>query len=99
MNGEGQTLEGQSANRGLKDNVKDSKTTCGASIQNTPPLKALIGVRVVASLLGHSSLEMLCSLANTQVGQWSHNLGTVARYPEQEHAKENAPSEWKKGIG
>ena len=35
MTGEGQTSEGHSAIRGLKDIVKDGKTTCGASIQNT----------------------------------------------------------------
>ena len=54
MNGQEQTSEGQSAIPGLKDDVKDRKTTCGASIENTTPLQALVGVRVVASLLGHS---------------------------------------------
>ena len=78
MNGGGQTSEGQSANRGLKDDVKDVKTRCGASIQNTPPLQALVGVRVVAFLLRHSSLETPCSRVHTQVGQWGHDLGKVA---------------------
>ena len=73
MNGEGQTSDGQSAIPGQKDDVKDGKTTCGASIKNTPPLQALVGRRVVASLLGHSRLETLCSRANTQVGQWGHD--------------------------
>ena len=54
--------------RGLNDDLKDGYTTCGARIQNTPPLQALVGVCVVASLLGHSRLEVLCSRANTQVG-------------------------------
>ena len=35
MSGEGLTLERQSAIRGLRDNVKEGKTTCGASLQNT----------------------------------------------------------------
>ena len=99
MNGEGQTSEGQSAIRGLKEDSKDGKTTCGASIQNTPPLQALVGVRVVESLLGQSRLETLCSGANTQVGQWGHDKGKVARRPGQEHPEENAPSARKKGIG
>ena len=99
MNGEGQTSEGQSAILGLKDDVKDGKTTCGASIQKTPPLQALVGVHVVASLLGHSRLETLCSRANTQVGQWGHDLAKVARGPGQEHAEENAPNARNKGIG
>ena len=67
--------------------------------RNSPPLQALAGVRVVASLLGHSRLDKLCSRANTQVGQWGHDLGKVARRPRQEHAEENAPSALKKGIG
>ena len=67
--------------------------------QNTPPFQALVGVRVVASLLGHSRLNTLCSRVNTQVGQWGHDLGKVARRPGQEHAEENAPSERKKVIG
>ena len=65
MNGEGKKSEGLYARRGLKDDIKDSKTTCGASIQNTPPLQALMWVRVVASLLGHSPKEALCSRTNT----------------------------------
>ena len=55
--------------RGLNNDDKDGKTTCGARIQNTPPLQALVGVRVVASLLGQSRMEALCSRADTQVGQ------------------------------
>ena len=35
MSGEGQTSEGHSAIRGVTDDSKDGKTTCGASIQNT----------------------------------------------------------------
>ena len=85
--------------RGLNNDVKDGKTTCGAGIHNTPPLQALVGVGVVASLLGHSRIEALCSRANTQVGQWGHDLGSVARGPGQEQAEENAPSARKKGIG
>ena len=70
MNSEVRTSEGQSAIRGLKDDVKDGKTTGGASIRNTHPIQALVGVRVVASLLGHSRIETLCSRAKAQVGQW-----------------------------
>ena len=66
--------------------------------QNTPPLQALVGIRVVASLPGHSRLDTLCSRANAQVGQWGHDLGKVARRPRQEHAEENAPSARKKGL-
>ena len=55
--------------RGLNDKVKDGKTTCGTCIQNASPLQALVRVRVVASLLGHSFIEALRSRANTQVGQ------------------------------
>ena len=55
--------------RGLNNGVNEGKTTCKARRQNTPPLQALVGVRVVASLLGHSRIEALCSRANTQVGQ------------------------------
>ena len=66
--------------------------------QNTPPLHALVGVRVVASLLGHSRLETLYSRANTQVGQWGQDLGQVARRPGREHAEENAPSTRQKEI-
>ena len=55
--------------RGLNHDVKDGKTTSGACIPITPPLQALVGVRVVASLLGHSRIEALCSPAITQVGQ------------------------------
>ena len=71
----------------------------GYRTQNTPPLQALVGVRVVASLLGHSRLDTLCSRANTQVGQWGHDLGKAARRPGQKNAEENAPSARKKGIG
>ena len=67
--------------------------------QNTHPLQALVGVRVVASLLGHSRLETLCSRANTQVGQWGQDLEQVARRPGQEYAEENALSTRQKGIG
>ena len=42
--------------RGLNNDVKNGKTTWGAHIQNTPPLQALVGVRVVAPLLGHSRI-------------------------------------------
>ena len=52
----------------------------------------------MASLLGHSRLETLCSGTNTQVGQWGHDMGKVARHPGQEHAEENAPTVRKKGI-
>ena len=55
--------------RGLNNDVKDGNTTCGARIQNTPPLQALVGLRVVSSLLVHSRIEALCSRAKTQVGQ------------------------------
>ena len=55
--------------RGLNSDVKDGKSTCGALMQITPPLQALVGVRVVASLLGHSRKGVLCSRAKTQVGQ------------------------------
>ena len=34
MYGEGQTSEGQSGIRSQQDDVKEGKTTCGASIQN-----------------------------------------------------------------
>ena len=68
-NGEGQTSEWPSAKRRLDNDVKDGKTRCSASIQNTPPFKALLGVRVVVSLLGHSRIQALCSPAKTQVGQ------------------------------
>ena len=54
---------------GLNNDVKDGKKTCGARIPITPPLQALVGVRVVASLLGHSHVEVLCSRANTPAGQ------------------------------
>ena len=67
--------------------------------QNTPALQAIVGVRVVASLQGHSRLEMLCSRANTQVGQWGQDLAQVARRPGQQHAEETAPSARKKEIG
>ena len=33
--------------------------------QNTTPLQALVGVRVVASVQGHSRLDTLCSRAKT----------------------------------
>ena len=66
--------------------------------QNTTPLHALVGVRVVASLLGHRRRDTLCSRADTQVGQWGQDLGKVARQPGQEHAEENAPSARKKGL-
>ena len=60
----GTNIRREMANRGLKDDVKDGKTTCGASIQNTQfPPKALVRVRVVLSLLGHSRLETPCSRA------------------------------------
>ena len=36
---------------------------------STPSLQALTGKRVVASLLGHSRLVALCSLAFSQEGQ------------------------------
>ena len=49
--------------------------------QNTPLLQAILGVRVVASLLGHSRLETLCSRAIAQKGQWGQYLGQVARRP------------------
>ena len=69
-NGEGQTTGGPKQGwRELKDNDKDGWTTCSARKQNTPPLQALEGVRVVASLLGHSRLGALCSRAIKQVGQ------------------------------
>ena len=42
MSGEGQTSEGQSALRGPQDEVKDGKSTCGASVQNLTS-KALWG--------------------------------------------------------
>ena len=99
MNGEGQASKGQSASRRLKDDVKDGKTTSGASLQNTPPLQTLVGVRVVASLLGHSRIETLCSRASTHVGQWGFDMGKVARRPRRKHPEENAPSARKKGIG
>ena len=99
MNGEGRTSQGLSASRGLKDDVNDGKTTCGASVQNTPPVQALVGLRVVVSLLGHSRKEAVCSRANTQVGQWGLDNGKVARRPGQEHPEENAPSAQEKGIG
>ena len=67
--------------------------------QNTPPLQALVGVRVVASLLCHSRLDKLCSQAKTQLGEWSQDMGKLARRPGQEHAEENAPSAREKGIG
>ena len=67
--------------------------------QNTPPSQALVGVLVVASLLGHSHLETLCSRAHTQVGQGGQDLGQVARRPGQEHAEENAASARQKGKG
>ena len=67
--------------------------------QNRPPLQALVGVRVVASLLGHDRLETLCSRANTQVGQWGHDLGKVARHPGQKQARENFWSARKKAMG
>ena len=51
--------------------------------QNTTALKALVGVRVVAALLGHSRLD----------------LGKVARRPRQEGAEEKAPSAQKEGSG
>ena len=35
MSGEGQTSDGQSDIRGLQDEVRDGKTTCGQSKQNT----------------------------------------------------------------
>ena len=35
MSGGGETSEGQSAIGGMQRDVKDSKTACGASIQNT----------------------------------------------------------------
>ena len=35
----------------------------------------------------------------TQVDEWGHDLGKVARRPGQEHVEENAPSARKKGIG
>ena len=54
--------------RGLRDNVKDGKTTCAARIQNTPPLQALPGLRVVVSVLGNSRLKALCSGVITHLG-------------------------------
>ena len=71
--------------RGLNKDIKDGKTTCGARIQITPPLQALVGVRVVASLLGHSRIDALCSRANTQVGQQGLDMGNLARRPGQDH--------------
>ena len=101
MSGEGQTSEGHAAIRRLKDDVKDGKATCGTSIENTEqaPLQAVVGVRVVACLLGHSRLGTLCSGVNTQVGQWGHDSGNVAGRPGQEYAEEIAPTARKKGIG
>ena len=61
--GEGQTSEGPC--EGWQGLNKDSWTACGALIQNTSPLQALAGVRVVASLLGRSRLEALRSRAIT----------------------------------
>ena len=55
--------------RGLNNHVKGNKTTYGARIQNTLPFQALVGVGVLASLLGNSRKEALCVRANTQVGQ------------------------------
>ena len=97
--GEGQISEGLSARRGLKDNVKDGKTTCGASIHNTPSLEALVRVRVVVSLLGRSRKEALCSPGNTQVGHWGLEMGKVTRRPGQDHPEKNAPNAREKGIG
>ena len=65
MSGTGQTSEGQCAIGGMQDDVKDGRTAGGASIpnkeHNSP--RTLVGVRVVASLLGHSRLDRLCSRA------------------------------------
>ena len=92
--------------RNLSFEVRKTKSRVGRPhavqayrTQNAAPLQALVGVRVVASLLGHSRLDKLCSRANTQVGQWGHDVGKVARRPGQERAEENAPSARKKGIG
>ena len=65
MSGEGQTPEGQCAIGGIQDDVKDGKTAAVQEYrtQNTTPLQVLVGVRVVASLLGHSRLVTLCSRA------------------------------------
>ena len=71
--------------RGLNNDVKDGKTTCGARIQNTPPLQAPVGVRVVASVLSQSRIEALCSRANRQVGQYCLDMGNAARRPGQDH--------------
>ena len=71
--------------RGLNNDVKDGNTTCGAHIQNTPPPQALVGIRVVASLLDHSRIEAVYSRANTQVGQSGLDMENVARRPRQEH--------------
>ena len=73
--------------RGLNDNAKHGKTKCGARIQNTPPLQALAGIRVLASLLGHSCLEALCSPAITQVGQKGLGMGYVGRCHGQEQPR------------
>ena len=55
--------------RGRNDKVNDGYITCGARIQNTPPLQALAGVLVVAPYGANSRLEALCSRAIAQVGQ------------------------------
>ena len=47
---------------------EDNMLTNCARKQCTPSLQALAGKRVVTSLLGHSSLVALCSLAFSQVG-------------------------------
>ena len=67
--------------------------------QNTTPLQALVGVRVVASLLGHRRLDTLCSHAKTGVGQRCRDKGKVARRSQQERAEESAPSARRKGSG
>ena len=56
--------------QGRLDSVRCKRT------KHTTP-QALAGVRVVASLLGHSRLEALCSHAITQVGQYDVDLGKV----------------------
>ena len=69
-NGEGRTSEGPYQGwQGLSGYIKGGRTACSARIPITPPLQALAGLRVVASLLGLSPFEALSSHAITKVGQ------------------------------
>ena len=63
-----QQLKGPFLEReGLDDFFMVTQYTSGEGVQSNPSLEALAGVRVVATLLGHSRKKRLYSHALTQV--------------------------------